>query len=45
MATAIKIIQALLPVVIELIRVAHPDKTDEEHKQIVRALIDQHLDR
>ena len=43
MNIAIKIIQVLLPLVIDLIREAHADKCDDEHKQIARDLIDQHF--
>lgn len=43
MNLAIKLIQAILPLVIDLIREAHADKSDQEHHQIARNLIDEHF--
>lgn len=45
MKMALQIIEALVPIVMEVVREAHPDKNNDEHKQIVRAIIDQHLDK
>jgi len=42
---AIKILEALIPVVMEFVASQHPDKNNDEHKQIVRALIDQTLEK
>lgn len=45
MEIALKIAQFLIPLIIDAVRAAHPDKTDDEHKQIVRAILDQHVDK
>lgn len=48
MGLALKLLQVLLPVVLpallDEIKNAHPDKDADEHKQIVRDILDRHLD-
>lgn len=43
MGTALKIIQALLPLVLEFIKAEHPDKTDDEHRDIARDVVNSAL--
>lgn len=45
MEIVIKIIQAVLPLIIDLIREHHTDKTTEEHHDILKKLINDQLSK
>lgn len=43
MDLAIKLAQCVIPLLIELVKEAHPDKAAVEHQEITQQLIDKHL--
>jgi hypothetical protein len=43
MDLVIKILQAFLPILIEIIKTNHAEKSHDEHKEILRDLFNKHL--
>lgn len=42
---ALKIIEALIPLVIEIIKNNYPDVSHDDHKQIAQKMINDHLEK
>ena len=45
METVIRLVECFIPLVIEVLKNIHPEKTADDHKEIIKKAIDDHFDK